>query len=263
MAKRLDHNETGGLSPDAFLDHYRRIRAARTPMETAVGVYRKAIQRAKDAGVDTLALSLMEKLSKVGEEQAALHMRNLFRYAGYTGVDLGQKQGDLFGAEGEQAPTEEASTLFSEQLADENGYKAGRARDDASTNPHEPGSAAHAAWARGWQRGQGEEVMATFGRKDAPKQPTRRGRNPAAETREQPAAQEGEADAAGGADEAARAGDGADEPDMDTSKVVPIGTAARGRGRSRGAMSAKERRAAAKAMDGLTGKPVADSAPVF
>jgi len=263
MAKRLDHNETGGLSPDAFLQHYRRIRQARTPMESAVGVYRKEIQRAKDAGVDTLALSLMEKLSKVGEEQAALHLRNLFRYAGYTGVDLGQKQGDLFGAEGEQAPTEEATTLFSEQLADENGYKAGRARDDATTNPHEAGSAAHAAWARGWQRGQGEEVMATFGRKEAPKQSTRRARNAAAETRTASQAAEGKA---GGGESEADAENLDKDPPMDTSKVVPIGKAARGRGaggKAAAALTPRQRKAAAASMEKLTGAPVTDAAPVF
>jgi hypothetical protein len=254
MAQRLDHNESGGITPDGFLEHYRRIRQARMPMETAVGHYRKALQRAKDAGVDTFALAIMEKLSKLGDDQAQLHMRNLFRYSGYTGVDLGQKQGDLFGAEGEQAPSEEANTLFSEQLAEENGYKAGRAREDASTNPHEAGSAACAAWARGWHRGQGEEVMATF---KPPKQPTRRSRNPAAETREQPPKTAGE-QPQGQADRG--------EPEMDTSKVVPIGRGARVRapgGRAAASLTPRQRKAAADSMDKLTGDPVADSKPAF
>jgi len=249
MAKRLDHNETGGLSPDAFLDHYRRIRQARAPMETAVGHYRKAIQRAKDAGVDTVALAMMEKLVKVGEEQAQLHIRNLFRYSNYTGTEIGQKQPDLFG-DADQAPTEEAATLFSEQLAEEQGYKAGRARDRADTNPHEPASAAHAAWARGWNRGQAEEVMTTFGRKDAPRTTTRRGRNPAAETRE--------AASGGGAEPEATTettGDAA-EAEMDTSNVVPMGTR-RGRGRAAKPLTAKQRKEAAKAMDDLNGAPAA------
>ena len=249
MAKRLDHNETGGLSPDAFLDHYRRIRQARTPMESAVGVYRKALQRAKDAGVDTMALALMEKLSKVGEEQAQLHMRNLFRYAGYTGVDFGQRQPDLFG-DADQAPTEEAVTLFSEHLAEEHGYKAGRARDRADTNPHEPASAAHAAWARGWHRGQGEEVLTTFGRKDAPRTSTRRARNPAAETRD--AAED--ASAAQGASTVTT--EDAAKADLDTSNDVPMGTR-RGRGRPAKPLTAKQRKAAAKAADDLTGAPAA------
>lgn len=249
MAKRLDHNETGGLSPDAFLEHYRRIRQARAPMESAVGHYRKAIQRAKDAGVDTVALAIMEKLVKVGEEQAQLHIRNLFRYSNYTGTEIGQKQPDLFG-DADQAPTEEAVTLFSEQLAEEQGYKAGRARDRADTNPHEPASAAHAAWARGWHRGQGEEVMTTFSRKDAPRTTTRRARNAAAETREA-------AGDSGAAQDASTATTGdAAEAEIDTSNVVPMG-ARRGRGRAAKPLTAKQRKEAAKAVDDLTGAPAA------
>ena len=256
MAKRLDHNETGGLSPDAFLEHYRRIRQARAPMETAVGHYRKAIQRAKDAGVDTVALSMMEKMSKVGEEQAQLHIRNLFRYSSYTGIDVGQKQPDLFG-DADQEPTEEAVTLFSEQLAEEQGYKAGRARDRADTNPHEPASAAHAAWARGWTRGQGEEVMTTFSRKDAARTTTRRARNPAAETRE--SASEGSAEQ----DATTETTGEAAEAEMDTSNVVPMGTR-RGRSRAAKPLTAKQRREAAAAAERLTGPPAVEgSAPVF
>lgn len=249
MAQRLDQNETGGLGPDGFLDHYRRIRAARTPMETAVGTYRKAIQTAKNAGVDTFALSMLEKLSKLGEEQAALHIRNLFRMADWTGMSVGQKQMELFSPSEEAAPTEEATGLFAEQLAEENGHRAGRARDSADTNPHEAGSAAHAAWARGWHRGQGEEVMQTFGR--APKPPkttTRRGRNPDAETREVPAA-------AGGGSQQAANDDGGD---IDTSRVRP-----KRRGQRPAPATPKQRRAAMKAANGLTGAPVTTGTPVF
>jgi len=254
MAQRLDHNESGGMSPSAFLDHYRRIRAARTPMESAVGVYRKAVQTAKNAGMDTFALSMLEKLSKLGEEQAALHIRNLFRMADWTGMNVGQKQMELFTSTEEQAPDEQATGLFAEQLAEENGYKAGRARDRADTNPHEAGSAQHAAWGRGWHKGQAEEVMTTFGRDRAPRTATRRGRNPAAQTRE---ALPAESDAAVDGTEASdAAGD-------ETNNVVPIG-ASRGRRRVTKPLTAKQRKEAAAAAERLTGTPTVESGkPVF
>jgi len=243
MAKRLDHNESGGLEPDAFLRLYRELRQARTPMETAIANYRVALKRMKDGGVDTFALSVLEKLVKVEEEQASLHIRNLFRYAEWTNANVGLQQPDLFGGTDDQEPSEEASALFCEQAAEDNGYRAGRARENADINPHEAGSGQHAAWARGWHRGQGEEVMQQF----APKQETRRDRNPAAETRDAPGA--------------------ADDQDDGDSTVVHIGRAARGRPRAAGgAATPRSRRTALAAADQMTGEPmvqITEGSPVF
>lgn len=252
MAKRLDHNESGGLDPNTFLRLYRELRQARGPMETAIANFRVALKRMKDGGVDTFALSVLEKLTKVEEEQASLHIRNLFRYADWTGANVGLKQPDLFGGTDDQAPDEDAVSLFTDQKAEENGYRTGRARDGAENNPHEPGSSQHAAWARGWHRGQGEEVMATFEPK-APKQPTRRSRNSAAETRDAPA------DATGDQPEA----DGADPEKIDTSNVVPMGRGTRGRPRAAAAATPRARKAAVDAADKLPGAPVADGPAVF
>ncbi len=249
MAQRLDHNETGGLSPDHFLRVYRELRQARMPMQKAVATYRNALKRVKDAGVDTFALSILEKLVKVEEEQASLHIRNLFKYADWTHANVGLKQPDLFGS-GDHTPTEEAVTLFDEQLAEENGSKAGSAGDKIETNPHQAGSAMHAAWARGWHHGQGLAVHRAFGK--PPKQPTRRARNPAAETREQPPAAEGDAGAGEQSDSS-----GQDEQ-IDTSNVVPI-RARRGRppaAAKKPAASAKARKAADAAAAKLTGDAV-------
>lgn len=179
MAPRLDR-DTGGLSSSQFLRHYRDLRAARTPMEQAVAVYRNVLKRLKGDGVDTWAVGVLEKLVKVEEEQAGLHIRNLFRYAGWTGANIGVTQGDLFtGGEAEQ-PDEESTLLFREQLAEEHGAKAGVAGEKFDTNPHGAGDALHAAWARGWHRGQADAVTRSFGKAPKPpKQPTRRGRRSA------------------------------------------------------------------------------------
>lgn len=243
MAQRLDANETGGLSPDTFLRLYRELRQARGPMETAVSHYRSAIKRMKDGGVDTFALSVLEKLVKVEEEQAGLHIRNLFRYADWTGANVGLKQPDLFGGADGQAPSPEVTAQYAEQLAEEHGWRTGRAREKADVNPHTPGTAGHAAWARGWHRGQGEEVMAQFGGKAAqpPKEPTRRERNPAAQTREQPPAPDN------------------DGGQVDTGNVVQMPTRGRGlnrRAKAKAPPSPKAARAARKAADKLSGAPV-------
>ena len=184
MAPKLD-SATGGLSGDQFLKHYRDLKQTRRAMETAVADYRGSLKRMKSDGVDTFALGLLEKLVKVEEEQATLHLRNLVTYADWTKANIGVRQGDMFVGADMPQPTEAATEAFVESVSEDNGYRAGRARDRADTNPHAPASAAHAAWARGWKRGQAEEVTTQFGGapKKAPKPaavPTRRGRNPAA-----------------------------------------------------------------------------------
>jgi len=264
MAKRLDHNEIGGLDPSTFLRLYRELRQARTPMETAVSNYRTALKRLKDGGVDTFALNVLEKLVKVEEDQAGLHMRNLFRYAEWTNANVGLKQHDLFGGTDDQMPTAEATGMYAEQLAEENGFRSGKARERGDVNPHAPASAVHAAWSRGWNRGQAEEVMSTLSAKP-PKQPTRRARNPASETRTKADDDEGD-DGRHGDDDAASSLSGAAadlNESIDTSNVVPMGVPKRARMGTRPTATLKERKATMKAADNLHKDDVVSGQPAF
>ena len=135
MASRLDR-DTGGLSSSQFLRHYRDLRAARTPMEQAVSAYRNVLKRIKGDGVDTFALSVLEKLVKVEEEQAGIHVRNIVQYAAWTGANIGVHQGDLFTSGEADQPDEESTLLFREQVAEERGAKAGVAGEKFDGNPH-------------------------------------------------------------------------------------------------------------------------------
>lgn len=184
MAPRLDKEaNTDGIDPNTFLRLYREIRAARTPMESAVGVYRNARKKAKAAGIDDFALGIMERLSKMEADAAGVALRNLFRYAGWTNTDLGVSQGDLFDAAPEQQPTTEAQAAYRERIVEEAGIAAGRNGEKIDSNPHPGGTPHHVAWVRGWHRGQEDAVHAAFGKPKATG-PARRARNPAAETRD-------------------------------------------------------------------------------
>jgi len=264
MAQRLDQNEIGGLDPSTFLRLYRELRQARTPMETAVSNYRTALKRMKDGGVDTFALNVLEKLVKVEEDQAGLHMRNLFRYAEWTNANVGLKQPDLFGGTDDQMPTAEATGMFAEQLAEENGFRSGKARERGDINPHELATFVHAAWSRGWNRGQAEEVMSTLSAKP-PKQQTRRARNPASETRTKADETRTTDDAQQGDDAASSLPDATADVNesIDTSNVVPMGKAKRGRLGTRPTMTPKERKAALKAADDLHEDDVVSGRPAF
>lgn len=279
MAPRLD-NATGNLTGDQFLKLYREMRASKRAVDTAVGEHRNVLKRMKSDGIDNFALGLLEKLVKVEEEQASLHLRNLVTYATWTGANVGLKQGDLFVGADMPQPTAEATEAFVESVAEDNGYATGRARDNASNNPHAPGSAAHVAWMRGWNRGQAEEVTATFGRPakapTPPKQPTRRGRNPAASTRSgdvlgetlaklddpdpvDPAAEAAIDEAARMREEAAADhGEDAAEPDKADGNVFPL-HARRPTAKAKVATPkarAKSDKAAKAAADRLAGTPV-------
>lgn len=177
MAKKLEAEGLAGLGPDHFLRLFGELKAARRPMETAVAAYRSVLARMKADGVDTFALSVLEKLIKVEGEQAVVHLRNVFRYAGWSQFALpGLRQGDLFGKL--EQPSDEAVERYSEGEAEDHGFRSGAAGQKFDANPHEAGTAAHAAWARGWNRGQEKAVLAAFGGKPGrpPKTETQRKR---------------------------------------------------------------------------------------
>lgn len=184
MAPRLDAPTPVGMSPDTFLGLYSDLKAARRPMEAAVAVYRNVLGRMKKEGIDSFALSVLEKLVKAEEEQATLHVRNIVRYAGWTQSRIGLDQGDLFSASDDQNPSPDAMGMFAEAQAVDAGFLVGAAGERGDTSPHQAGTPLHAAWSAGWNLGQKKMVLASFGKKpkisEEPKSVTRRARGTAA-----------------------------------------------------------------------------------
>lgn len=182
MAPRLDKDPTtdGGLNPDTFLDIYRQIRASKRQVDKTTGEHRALHKKLGDAGCNLVAFSIYKRLEKMEEDEAKIVVSQVMRMAGWTGFDLGIKQGTLFDLEGFHPPTETATEQWAEAQAEERGYRTGLAgeRGDPAHNPFEAGSAQHAAFSRGWNRGQADKIAGAFGKRGRPpKEPTERKRN--------------------------------------------------------------------------------------
>lgn len=161
MAKPLnkDDAETPQLSATKFLNLYREMRAALLPMQSAVADYRLVRKRMKAEGVNMTALGILDTLSKLDEPAAVLVLRDLGMMARATDAPY-VSQGDLFAAASDAPPAEDAAKAdYAEGEALLNGDKAGFAGDKPDTNPWPPGHRNHAAWAKGWRRGQDRAVM--------------------------------------------------------------------------------------------------------
>lgn len=153
MAEPLRNSKPSNLTPTTFLDLYRELRTAQRDIDSATGIKRGIIKRAKSAGVDLYALSLMDSLSKLEPDDAELRLRNLVRYASWADMKIGM-QGDLFGATDDQQPTDKARGEHVEFLADDAGYSAGKRGDSIDTNPHKAGTPTFDRWRQGWHNGQ-------------------------------------------------------------------------------------------------------------
>jgi hypothetical protein len=161
LAEARSHN----VPPEIFLKHYREIRDCKSAhADTAMAVAR-AKKAAKGAGVDLDALKLLERLADLDSDEAEMQMRHLQTYAAWINLPIGA-QPSLFGA-GSAPPAADAAAAAEhrEWAAGDAGAIAGRKGEEREANPHEAGSAEHAAWARSWAKGhkvwlKGQEVIA-------------------------------------------------------------------------------------------------------
>jgi hypothetical protein len=125
---------------------------ARLGMEEASGVYRRAVKKAKQDGVNTRQLAAALAAKKHDVDKVRGNLRDYVRYLSL--VNMPVHQGDLFGSGAEPAAPVVTEGEHAEWEAGTAGRSAGRAGADRSINPHEPGSATFAAWDKSWTSGQ-------------------------------------------------------------------------------------------------------------
>jgi ribosome modulation factor len=135
---------------DATLQkHIQSVSAAKEALDEANSEYRAKLKAAKADGVNQKQLVAALLSRKRDVEAVRLDLRDYVRYLGLCAMRMTQQ--DLFGDKDQNdAPGEDHLAW----QADQEGFtagKAGRARDD---QPYEAGSAQHAAWVKGWLRGQ-------------------------------------------------------------------------------------------------------------
>lgn len=185
MAASLAEARSHNVPPEVFLRHYREIRDAKSAhADTSMAVAR-AKKAAKGAGIDLDALKLLERLADLDSDEAEMQMRHLRTYAAWIGLPVGS-QLSMFSEPAPAAADAKAAAEHREWAAGDAGLAAGRKGDERDDNPHEAGSAEHAAWARSWAKGhkvwlKSQEVIAVeMGRNaNGDAKPTRKRGRPA------------------------------------------------------------------------------------
>jgi hypothetical protein len=169
-------------SDATFLKHLRIVAAEKTTLDEQNAIYRSKLKAAKSDGVDTAELIATLAARKKEPADVIASMKKRVRYLELVGIPVGTQLG-LF-----QKPTlsEEVSDEQAEWDADTHGYKCGKEGADTSNNKFLPGTRNHAAWTKGYLRGQAA-IAAQLGR-NAKMASTRRARKPTATP--PPAAQE-------------------------------------------------------------------------
>lgn len=153
MAEKAAAPPRDNLTPETYLEFYRQVREAKRKLTEAQSAHRHALKRAKAAGIDLAAMAEAIDITKRDSDEVAQHMRTVARYAAWMGQPIGT-QGALFDATDGNMPSQKAAAEQHEWAADEAGYDAGRAGRNRDDHPYEVGTPLHAAWDRGWMKGQ-------------------------------------------------------------------------------------------------------------
>jgi hypothetical protein len=125
---------------------------ARTQADEAAGVYRRAIKKAKQDGVNTKQMIAALAAKKHDVDKVRGNLRDYVRYLSVINMPMHQQ--DLFAAAPEPAAPIVTEGEHAEWEAATEGRSAGRAGADRAINPHPPGSATFAAWDKSWSTGQ-------------------------------------------------------------------------------------------------------------
>lgn len=171
MAKRMSaDNGTGatghnsGVDPDTFVDFYRQLVEADTELAQAQSKRSNLLAKAKKAGVKLEQLKALRTLSKMDDEDVQNQFRTLFKYAAWIGKPIGT-QADLFGADDDQKPSDNAVSALALGEAKQRGYTDATHKAPRDNNPYTVGSDLAAEWDRGWHAG--NEFMVASGKLNA------------------------------------------------------------------------------------------------
>jgi hypothetical protein len=131
-----------------------RIIKAEADKNTTVGALRSAYAKAEIQNLNTEAAKIVIRLKKKGQSGIDDYFETIRKVADYArilGFEFSPAQYELFGDQGGPPPEDEKAA--------DRGLAAGRAGDDASTNPYEVGSINGQAWLAKWHDGAAERAL--------------------------------------------------------------------------------------------------------
>jgi ribosome modulation factor len=141
------------LSPDEKADLIREYRKQKRECESANGVLRNLLKRAKAAGMETKEMIAAVAATKIDPEEVVASLRTRIEYMGILRIDI--PRDSLF--DGIDIDVT-AKTVHADDLwtAEDKGYRAGRNGVPIDDNPYHQANQSElfAAWARDWAKGQ-------------------------------------------------------------------------------------------------------------
>jgi hypothetical protein len=153
------------LPPETFLAHDQAIRVAKREAEDANAALARAKKAAKNAAVNMTAYKVVQIFDKLDDDEQPVVMGQIVAYMRHRGMPVGTQYSLLDapqvpppGKPGKPGREVTAPAVFD---ASEAGLRAGRAGDSASSNPQDPGSEEHVAWARSHSAGLAERATAS------------------------------------------------------------------------------------------------------
>lgn len=153
----IGHNSGGGVTRATVLSADAELLRLQGEVNTATANLRNAKRRWKKEGVDVAVIATLQKERNQDEEARLAAEAIRRRYASWMRVSIEPKPEQLAIPEEDSKVSSEVDERHMEALADNAGFRAGRLGTNLqSSNIYAPGSASHAAFARGWHRGQAE-----------------------------------------------------------------------------------------------------------
>jgi len=138
-------------SNDVVLDYLRQYSIQKRECESAQGVLRNIVKRAKADGINVKALTDAHRALKLDPGEVSAHLREFIRIVNLRNGGAIERD-ELFDWDTDVAPaTRHADDIWDAENA---GYIAGRNGVDIRECLYDPGSEQHAAWLREHQKGQ-------------------------------------------------------------------------------------------------------------
>lgn len=149
-----NNSGSNALSPDEKAEIMREYRKQKQECESANGVLRNIVKRAKSAGMNTKEMLAAIQATKIDPDEVVANLHDRIEYLGILRIDIPRES--LFDGIDIQvtAKTAHADDMWD---AEDKGYRAGRNGVPVADNPYDQSNQSElfAAWAREWNKGQG------------------------------------------------------------------------------------------------------------
>lgn len=143
---------SNALSPDEKAEWMREYRKQKRECESANGVLRNILKRAKAAGMNPKEMTAAVQATKIDPEEVAANLRERVEYMAILNINIPE---NLF-ADLDTQVTEKTRREDDLWDAEDKGYRAGRNGVPIGDNPYDQTNQSElfAAWARDWNKGQ-------------------------------------------------------------------------------------------------------------